>query len=44
MEQDNLQSTFQLPLSEEAYEHYCELNISLQPLLLSGENDGWLYI
>jgi hypothetical protein len=44
MEQDNLQSNFQLLLSEEAYEEYNELNIFLLSLQLSGENDGWSYI
>jgi hypothetical protein len=44
MEQDNLQSIFQMPLSEEAYEHYCELNTFFQSPQLSRENDGWSYI
>jgi hypothetical protein len=44
MEQDDLQSLYRLPLSEEAYEQYCELNIFLQSIHLSGENDGWSYI
>jgi hypothetical protein len=44
MEQDDLQSLFWLSLSEEAYEQYRELNIFLQSIHLSGENDGWSYI
>jgi hypothetical protein len=44
MEQDDLQSLFRLPLFEEAYEQYCELNIFLHSIHLSGENDGWSYI
>jgi hypothetical protein len=35
---------FHLPLSEIAYEQYCELLILLQSLPLSDSNAKWLYI
>jgi hypothetical protein len=44
MEQDNLQDIFHLPLSKEAYEQFCKLDIILQSLQLTGEKDTWSYI
>jgi hypothetical protein len=44
MEQDHLQDLFHLPLSEEAYDQFNELDVILQSLQLTGENDSWSYI
>jgi hypothetical protein len=44
MEQESLQDIFHLPLSEEAYEQLCELDIIMQSLQLTGEKDTWSYI
>jgi hypothetical protein len=41
---DNLQNHFNLLLSEEAYEQYCDLVLVLQTLPSVGENDVWSYI
>jgi hypothetical protein len=41
---DNIQSHFNLPLSEEAYKQLCDLNILMQSLPVDGENDVWSYI
>jgi hypothetical protein len=39
-----LQGLFQTPLFVEAFEEYCELEIIMQTLQLSEENDRWDYI
>jgi hypothetical protein len=39
LQQDNLQDIFQLPLSKEAYMQYCELEIIVQALDITEEND-----
>jgi hypothetical protein len=39
-----LQDLFQLPLSEEAYQEYCELEILLNSVQYTDENDNWSYI
>jgi hypothetical protein len=45
MEQESLQDLFNVPLSEEAYDQFCELDIFLlQSLDLSNESDTWKYI
>lgn len=41
---DNIQNHFNLPLSEVAYEQYCDLIILLQSLPADGGNDVWSYI
>jgi hypothetical protein len=41
---DNIQNHFKLPLSEVAYEQYCELMILLQSLPAEVGNDVWSYI
>jgi hypothetical protein len=38
------QDLFQTPLSVEAFEEYCKLEIIMQTLQLSEENDRWEYI
>jgi hypothetical protein len=43
-ETDNFQDQFQTPLSIEAFEEYLKLEIIMQTLQLSGENDRWEYI
>jgi hypothetical protein len=37
---DNIQSLFILPLSEEAYEQFCDLNVLMQSLQVDGQNDA----
>jgi hypothetical protein len=44
MEQDHLQDLFHLPLSEEAYDQFNELDVILQSLQLIREKDSWSYI
>jgi hypothetical protein len=44
MKQDHLQGLLHLPLSEEAYDQFNELDIILQSLQLIGEKDSWSYI
>jgi hypothetical protein len=44
LQQDNLQDIFQLHVSEEAYMQYCELEIIVQSLDITEENDKWKYI
>jgi hypothetical protein len=39
-----LQDLFNTPLLEEAYEHYCELDIYLQSIVQTNEADKWTYI
>jgi hypothetical protein len=41
VEAHSLQDLFQTPLS---FEKFCELDIIMQSLALSGENDKWEYI
>jgi hypothetical protein len=41
---DNIQNHFYLPLSEEAYEQFCDLNVLLLSLQANGQDDGWSYI
>jgi hypothetical protein len=41
---DELDDIFQLPLSEVAYEQYCELEIYIHSLEQDGSNDRWSYI
>jgi hypothetical protein len=41
---DNIQEHFHLPLSDEAYDQFCELTAILQSLQLSENNDAWSYI
>jgi hypothetical protein len=43
-EHDSLQDLFNTPLSEEAYEQYCELDIFLQSSVQTNEADKWTYI
>jgi hypothetical protein len=40
-ETELLQGLFQTPMSVEAFEEYCELEIIMQTLQLSEENDSW---
>jgi hypothetical protein len=35
---------FFLPLSEVAYDQFCELRVLTQTLQLNGDKDSWLYI
>jgi hypothetical protein len=44
MNQEDLQDNFQLPLSEQAFEQYCELEMFMQSLQLNGNGDQWTYI
>jgi hypothetical protein len=41
---DELHELFNLPLSEEAYAQYCDLEIYLQTLQINQEADQWRYI
>jgi hypothetical protein len=43
-EAEIFQDMFQTPLSVEAFEEYCELEIIMQTLQLLEENDRWKYI
>jgi hypothetical protein len=40
---DNIQNHFNLPLSEEAYEQFCDLNALLLSLQANGQDDVWSY-
>jgi hypothetical protein len=40
----DLQDHFHLPLSEEAFDQFCELAVFLQSIQLNGDKDGWSYI
>jgi adenine-specific DNA methylase len=44
MQQDNLHNIFQLPLFEEAYLQYSELEVMVQSLDITEEKDKWKYI
>jgi hypothetical protein len=44
MQMDNIQSHFNLPLSEEAYKQFCDLNVLLHALHVDSQNDVWSYI
>jgi hypothetical protein len=44
MQSDNFGNLFHLPLSEVAYDQYCELTMILQGLSLPEQNDKWSYI
>jgi hypothetical protein len=44
MNQEDLHDNFQLPLSEQAFEQYCELELFMQSLQLNGNGDQWTYI
>jgi hypothetical protein len=44
LEISDLEELFYLPLSEEAYEQFCELDIYLQAFQSSTDNDQWKYI
>jgi hypothetical protein len=44
LQMDNFQEHFNLPLSEIAYEEFCELPVMLQSLLAEDQNDKWSYI
>jgi hypothetical protein len=41
---DNIQSHFHLPISEDAYEQFCDMNILLQTLQTLGLNDVLSYM
>jgi hypothetical protein len=41
---DNIQNHFHLPLSEEVYEQFCDLNVLLLSLQDEGQNDIWSYM
>jgi hypothetical protein len=41
---DNIQNHFNLPLSEEAYEQFCDLNVLLLSLQANGQDDVWSYV
>jgi hypothetical protein len=43
LEQD-LQDIFQLPLSEEAYMQFCEVNVLMQSLQINNDKYKWKYI
>jgi hypothetical protein len=40
----NIHDHFHLPLSEEAFDQFCELTVFLQSIQLNGNKDGWFYI
>jgi hypothetical protein len=42
--QMELQDLFQLPMSLEAFDQYCELDIFMQSLHLTNSKDTWSYI
>jgi hypothetical protein len=44
MSQDALQDNFQLPLLEQAFGQFCELELFMQALLLNDNGDQWKYI
>jgi hypothetical protein len=44
MNQEDLHDNFQLPLSEQAFQQYCELEMFMQSLQLNGNGDQWTYI
>jgi hypothetical protein len=44
IESGGLESIFQLPLSEEAYEQFCELEVYLQSCQLAAQPNSWTYI
>jgi hypothetical protein len=44
LHQENFHDIFQLPLSEEAYDQYCELDLILQLIQVTSDNDQWKYI
>jgi hypothetical protein len=44
LESESFQGNFHLPLSEEAYEQFCELEIYVQSMEMSGEKDSRSYI
>jgi hypothetical protein len=44
LQQENLHDIFQLPLSEEAYMQYCEVNVLIKLIQENTDNDKWKYI
>jgi hypothetical protein len=44
LELERLQDLFQLPLSKEVYQEYCELDILLNSVQYTDDNDNWSYI
>jgi hypothetical protein len=44
MNQEDLHDNFQLPLSEQAFQQYCELEMFMQSLQLNENGDQWTYI
>jgi hypothetical protein len=44
LELNSLQVVFHLPLSEEAYAQFCELDILMQSVQLTSDKDTWNYI
>jgi hypothetical protein len=41
---ENLYSMFHLPLSAQAFEQYCDLELSIQSLTIADDKDSWSYI
>jgi hypothetical protein len=41
---ENLHNMFHLPLSAQAFEQYYDLELSLQSLDITDDNDSWTYI
>jgi hypothetical protein len=44
LELERMEDLFHLPLPEEAYQEYCELEILMHSVQYSEENDTWSYI
>jgi hypothetical protein len=44
LQQEKISDIFQLPLSEEAYNQYCEIDLMLRAIQGLAENDSWKYI
>jgi hypothetical protein len=43
LETGGFHSMFHLPLFEEAYKQFCELDFFMQSMELSGDKDSWSY-
>jgi hypothetical protein len=44
LESERMKDLFHLPLSEEAFQEYCELEVLMQAVQYSEDNDSWSYI